>query len=88
MPHGNLFYGWFDDADQSVPSYEPPRDAPCLFCGFSVHESDVRTHSIMYSAQYGARSYFYRTHRTCAEKDDTHCAIDGFILEMIARVGD
>ena len=85
---GNIFYGWFDDAEQSDPTYEPPRDAPCTLCGFPVHADDVRTHSLMYQGQYAARSYFYRTHRTCAEEDTTNTASDGFILEMIARNGD
>lgn len=85
---GNAFYGWFDDETQTTPSYEPPRDAPCLFCGFKIHADDVRTHSLMYVGQYAARSYFYRTHRTCSEKDPTHTATDGFILDMIARNGD
>jgi len=85
---GNTFYGWFDDADQTEPSYEPPRDAPCLFCGGTIHAEDVRTHTLLYQGQYAARSYFYRTHRTCAEADATNTAMDGFVLNMIARNGD
>ena len=85
---GNAFYGWFDDTDQSNPSYEPPRDAPCLFCGAAINGDDVRTHSLMYRGQYAARSYFYRTHRTCAEEHSVHVPMDGFILDMIARNGD
>lgn len=82
------FYGYFD-GDENVPAYSPPRDAPCPFCGTAISPSDVRTHSVMYSAPaYAKRSYFYRTHRTCAEKDPTHTAMDGFILDMIARNGD
>jgi hypothetical protein len=42
----------------------------------------------MYSGQYAARSYFYRTHRTCAEDDATHTAMDGIVLNMIERNGD
>jgi hypothetical protein len=87
-PQGNVFYGWFDDPDQEQPTYDPPRTAPCPFCGFAINSSDVRTHSLMYQGQYAARSYFYRTHRTCAEKDPTHTAMDDLILEMIARNGD
>jgi hypothetical protein len=64
------------------------RDAPCLYCGFKVHADDVRAHSLMYGNEYGARSYFYRTHRTCADADETRTAMDGFILDMIARVGN
>lgn len=85
---GNIFYGWFDDTDQVSPSYEPPRDAPCLFCGNRIHADDVRTHSIMYRGEYGARSYFYRTHRTCAEQDSTGTAMDGLVIDMITRNGD
>lgn len=86
-----LFYGWFDDADQQEPSYNPPLGGPCPLCGrhMVVMEQDVRTHSLMYQGKvYGKRSYFYRTHKTCAEKDPTHTAADGFILELIARNGD
>jgi hypothetical protein len=43
---GNAFYGWFDDPGQTEPTYEPPRNAPCLFCGFQVLADDVRTHSL------------------------------------------
>lgn len=81
-----------DDAPEAThrdPSYDPPHDAPCLFCGKPVTADDVRTHSLMYAgAIYAKRSYFYRTHRTCAEKDSTHTARDGIVLEMIAANGD
>jgi hypothetical protein len=85
---GNRFYGWFDDPNQIEPTYEPPRDAPCPFCGFAIHGGDVRTHSLMYRHEYGRRSYFYRTHRTCAESDKRHSRMDGFILDMIAQMGE
>ena len=84
-----IFYGYFENAQDQTPAYGPPRDAPCPFCGKPVHADDVRTHNLMYSSPaYAKRSYFYRTHRTCAEKDPTHTAMDGFILDMIARNGD
>lgn len=83
------FYGYFEDPKSEVPDYDPPHDAPCLFCGQPIHEGDVRTHSLMYTtASYAHRSYFYRTHRTCAETDLTHTKMDGFILDMIAHNGD
>jgi hypothetical protein len=79
------FYGYFEDAAlDAKPGYDPPHDAPCPFCGKPITGDDVRTHSLMYSApSYAKRSYFYRTHRTCAETDSTHTARDGFILDMI-----
>lgn len=87
----NLFYGWFDDPTQEEPTYSPPLGGPCPLCGRTITllVDDVRTHSLIYQApQYAKRSYFYRTHRTCAEKDETHTAADGFILDMIKRNGD
>jgi hypothetical protein len=81
----NQIYGWFDDPDQSAPSYEPPRDAPCLFCGHPVRPEDVRTHSLIVPSDYAARSYFYRTHRTCAEGGGSK---DGIVLDMIAHNRD
>lgn len=87
MSKGNVIFGWFDDADQTTPSHDPPRDAPCLFCGFPIDESDVLTHSLMYRGEYAARSYFYRTHRTCSEREG-NMPMDGFVLEMIARTGN
>lgn len=86
----NQFYGWYDDPDQPIdqPTYEPPRDGPCLLCGTAINPDDVRTHSLMLAgphAQYANRSYFYRTHASCADK---HEAPDGFIFEMIERNGD
>lgn len=87
----NQFYGWYDDPSQPVdkPTFEPPRNAACPFCGASISPDDVRTHSLMYAGPiYAKRSYFYRTHRTCAEKDATGVGMDDFILEMIGRNGD
>lgn len=86
MSQANMIYGWFDDPNQINPSYEPPRNAPCLFCGTSVRPDDVRTHSLMHPGDYAARSYFYRTHRTCADKVST--SVDGMVLDMIQRNGD
>lgn len=90
-----IFYGYFEDpAADAKPEYEPPRDAPCPYCGKPVHVGDVRSPSLMYAAaSYAKRSYFYRTHRTC---DDANKALpeperfnaDAFILCMIARNGD
>lgn len=84
------FYGWYDDASQAPdePTIDPPHNAPCPYCGKSITANDVRTHSLMYLGQYAARSYFYRTHSTCAEKDASGIGVDGFILDMIQRNGD
>ena len=85
MRKENLIFGWFDDAGQTTPSYDPPYDAPCLFCGIPIDPADVRTHSLIHPGEYAARSYFYRTHRSCADRDGAATAMDGFVLDMIAR---
>lgn len=82
------FYGWYDDTTQDGPTYDPPHDAPCPFCGAPISAEDVRTHSLMHTGAYAARSYFYRTHRTCADADKTDVGMDGFIFGMIDRNGD
>ena len=83
-------YGWFDDADQTEASYDPPFDAPCPYCGRPINPpEDVRTTSMIRSKLYAKRSYFYRMHRTC---DDTAKArgetADGRIWKMIEANGD
>lgn len=85
-----VFYGYFENSKPWVrPEYEPPHDAPCPYCGKPIHAEDVRTHSLIYQGQsYAKRSYFYRTHKSCDEKDGGVTMMDGFILDMIARNGD
>lgn len=83
----NQFYGWFDDAQQTKATFDPPRDGPCLFCGRAIDPADVRTHSIMHKRpEYAKRSYFYRTHRTCDDRSPSQ--MDDAVFEMIERNGD
>lgn len=86
----NAFYGWYDDASQAPdqPSYDPPHDTPCLYCGLALDpENDIRTISIMMQARtYAQRAYFYRVHRTCDMPESGK--MDGFIWDMIERNGD
>ena len=86
MHKENRIFGWFDDSAQTEPSHDPPYDAPCLFCGYVIDADDVCTHSLMNAGEYAARSYFYRTHRTCADRMGS-TAMDGIVLDMIARSG-
>lgn len=84
------FYGWFDDAAQSVPSYDPPRDGPCPYCLEPLLKDDVRTHSIMMKdGEYAKRSYFFRTHRTCDDGAQARGkCLDDAIFVMIEANGD
>lgn len=83
-------YGWYDRADQPVdmPTFNPSFPGPCLFCGTPTTEEDVRTHSMLMEGS--ARSFFYRTHRTCHEAapQDQRNAIDQVIWDSIDHHGD
>lgn len=37
-------YGWFENASDTIPTYDPPRDADCPYCSKPVHAGDVQTH--------------------------------------------
>lgn len=82
-------YGWFDDAEQSGPAYDPPHDAPCPHCGEPLRPTDVRTESLMLAA--GARrSYFFRVHRTCddaATQATRDTITDGVIRRIEMELG-
>lgn len=84
-----IFYGYFESTEPGAkPEYDPPRNAPCPFCGKPIIPNDVQTPSLMYAGEsYAKRSYFYRQHKSCAEKF-APLNMDDFILEMIARNGD
>ena len=84
-------WGWFDDATQKVPTYDPPYDAPCPYCFAPLTPDDVRTVCIMHQApSYAKRSYFYRVHRTCHTlvSLEENNAMDGRIFDAIARAGE
>lgn len=90
-----IFYGYFEDPSADAkPEYDPPHDAPCPYCGKPIHKDDVRTPSLMYAGEsYAKRSYFYRVHRTCDERNKSlpephRFNADDFILCMIAANGD
>lgn len=83
------FYGWFDEPAQTEPTYSPPLGGACPLCGrLMASGQEIKTHSLMYVGEYAARSYFYRTHKQCAENDPSHTAADGFIFDLIKRNGD
>jgi hypothetical protein len=87
MSIANVFYGWFDDANQTDATYDPPHPTICPLCGTPTTEDDVRTFNIMPLEGYAKRSYFYRTHKTCANKHGSDTS-DEFIFGIIQRNGD
>lgn len=79
-------YGWFDDANQTEPAYDPPYDAPCPYCGDPLRSDDVRTESLM-MADGPQRSYFFRMHRTCddAAPENERNAVSSAIFRLIEQ---
>jgi hypothetical protein len=85
MAVATRIYGWYERADQppDQPTYDPPHDAPCLFCGEAITANDVRTISMM--GEYAERSFFYRVHRTCHERvgEKKRVEIDSVVWDAI-----
>jgi hypothetical protein len=93
--------GFYDRPDQPVdqPTYNPPLDAPCPFCDMPLTMEDMRTIALMYVNEVlgkemgeivgveggGARSYFYRVHRTCHEAATSgeRDALDGLAFRAV-----
>ena len=79
------FVGWFDSAEQTEPTYEPPFPGPCIVCMKPMSADDVRTYSLMWADRAYNKSVFYRMHRTCAESltPAELGAYDGAVLDAI-----
>jgi hypothetical protein len=56
--------GYYDRADQTEPTYNPPKDAPCVIC-YKPLCAPLKTISLLKPG--GSRSYFYRAHKACYE---------------------
>lgn len=73
----NNLYGWFDGTNHA-PTYDPPHDAPCPYCGEALRVNNVRTHSHVSENDFvnkdkgHARCYFFRTHITCDNAASEH----------------
>lgn len=86
---GFRIWGWFDDVEQTVPTYDPPHDAPCPYCFAPITADDVRTHSILPIGKvYAKRSYFYRTHASCDAAAGDSGIMGGRIIDAIMNAGD
>ena len=64
--------GWFDDAAQSEPTYDPMMDAAlgcrCILCGVAVC-LPMKTVSLK-AVEQPKRSYFYRVHAACYQGNE------------------
>lgn len=56
--------GYFDNAEQLEPAYDPGLAIDCLICNFRLSKP-VKTISLLKPGD--PKSYFYRTHKSCYE---------------------
>jgi len=80
IQYGNGMIGFFDNAEQSDPTYDPPHNAPCVVCGEPVCHP-MKTISLMWQDGADNKSYFYRSHKACYEKNPA--AADKAALDLI-----
>lgn len=74
-------YGYFTDANQSQPAFDPGLDVACPICGRNLSAVDVRTISL--AVPKDTRSYFYRVHRSCHEPltEVERSKVDGLLID-------
>jgi hypothetical protein len=60
-------YGYFDDALQEKPAYDPGLEVSCPFCNEKINNGIGHTKIITVSVMRpgDVRSYFYRAHKEC-----------------------
>jgi len=91
-----MIYGYYTDATQTTPEYDPGLEAPCVICGKDLLPDDVRTISLMAVEDLkndedglhykpDTRSYFYRVHRSCHEplSEEQRTKVDGLLIDAI-----
>lgn len=80
--------GYFTEAGQETPAFDPGRGAPCLVCGHAWEPENVRTVCLS-PLEEGEElrtknlSFFYRVHIECHEglSEGEHCALESAILQ-------
>jgi len=82
-PQAQPIYGYFTEAAQTVPVFDPGMNVPCPVCLAMLDVIDVRTISLMVPDD--TRSYFYRLHRSCHERlsEDERVKVDGLLIDAI-----
>lgn len=57
-------FGFFDSAEDEIPTHDPGLETNCPICGNKL-EHPIKTISLMREGD--NKSYFYRTHKSCYE---------------------
>lgn len=80
-------YGYFTNATDETPAYDPGLNVPCPIC-HTLLSMPVKSISLM--AVGDSRSYFYRTHKQCYENlsEQEVSDLDGLIIDHIETLGN
>lgn len=79
-------YGYFSDAMQEEPEYDPGLEAECPVCHKRLIATPViNLVTISLMAPDDNRSYFYRAHKSCYEDltSEQETAIDSILIDAI-----
>ena len=78
-------FGFFNDAMQTSPTFDPGLSAPCPICLRPVGTEPVKTISLM--GEKSNRSYFFRAHKRCWEyaTEDQRNQIEGSLIDSEER---
>ena len=76
-------YGYFSQANQEVPEYDPGLNINCPICE-KLLSMPMKTISVM--LEYDNRSFFYRTHKMCYEdlSEEEITKLDSLIVDARA----
>jgi hypothetical protein len=88
MTESLIPFGFFSEADQETPEYDPGVDGvECPACDKALTRDDLRTISLMETG--GRRSLFYRLHRSCAMRitRDQKLALDERVMQQAGQAG-
>lgn len=74
-------YGYFLNASQEVPEYDPGLNVNCPICE-ALLSSPMKTISVLLVGD--DRSFFYRTHKACYENltEDEQTKLDSLVVDV------
>jgi hypothetical protein len=75
-------FGFFTEASQHEPAYDPGRSVLCPFCLNVLGDGDVRCTSLLVPGT--ERSYFYRYHFGCHDEKAAE-DIEGSLIDSLSE---
>lgn len=78
-----MIYGYFTQANQDVPEYDPGLNVNCPICN-QLLSAPMKTISVMLEGD--SRSFFYRTHKPCYENlsEEEVTKLDSLVVDVRA----